>query len=138
MGGVAISKGDFRCTRMVDRCLVAGEEVPDVGEKVAVVGGKRSSLDFPGPVSGPVPDPRAGDEFISTIQGVSDLCQSRHYGGERRRINIPNAAMQTLTAWEYWVRSTYDHVVKVSKTPFPATYDFNQVIDRVIRKSTSK
>ena len=68
VGGVATSKGDFRCTNMVDLCLVAGEEVPDVGEKAAVVGGFRSSLDPPGPAS----DPRAGDEVISTIQGVSD------------------------------------------------------------------
>ena len=68
VGGVATSKGDFRCTRMVDLCLVAGDEVPDIGEKAAVVGGFRSSLDFPGPVS----DPRAGDEVISAIQGVSD------------------------------------------------------------------
>ena len=70
VGGVATSMGDFRCTRMVDRCLVAGEEVPDVGEKAAVVGGFRSSLDFPSPVS----DPRAGDEIISAIQGVSRSC----------------------------------------------------------------
>lgn len=73
VGGVAMSKGDFRCTTIVDRCLVAGEEIPDVGEKAAVVGGLRSSLDFPDPDS----DPRAGDEFISAIQGVSDSFQSR-------------------------------------------------------------
>ena len=70
VGGVAMSKGDFRCTTMVDRCLVAGEELPDVGEKAAVVGGFRSSLAFPGPASGP----RAGEEVIWAIQGVSDLC----------------------------------------------------------------
>ncbi len=71
VGGVAMSKGDFRCTRIVDRCLVAGDEAPDVGEKAAVVGGFRSSLDFPGPAS----EPRAGDEAISAIQGVSGSCQ---------------------------------------------------------------
>lgn len=73
VGGVATSKGDLRCTRTVDRCLVAGEDAPDVGEKAAVVGGFGSSLDFPDPVSGP----RAGDEVISVIQGVSDLCQPK-------------------------------------------------------------
>ena len=67
VGGVATNKGDFRWTKMVDRCLVAAEEVPDVGEKAAVVGGFGSSLGFPGAVS----DPRAGDEVISAIQGVS-------------------------------------------------------------------
>ena len=73
VGGVATSKGDFRCTKMVDRCLIAGEEVPDAGENAAVVGGLRSSLDLPDPGSGP----RAGDEVISAIQGVSDVYQSR-------------------------------------------------------------
>ena len=68
VGGVAMSKGDFRCTRIVDLCLVAGEEVVDAGEKAAVVGGFGSSLDLPGPVS----DPRTGDGVISAIQGVSD------------------------------------------------------------------
>ena len=84
VGGVAMSKGDFRCTKMVDRCLVAGEEVPDAGEKAAVVRRFTSSLDFPDPVSGP----RAGDEVISAIQGVSDLCQSRSSckSGKFRRV----------------------------------------------------
>lgn len=76
VGGVATSKGDFRCTRMVDLCLLAGEDVPDAGENAAVVGGLRSSLDLPGPVS----DPRAGDGVISVIQGVSARCQSWLHG----------------------------------------------------------
>lgn len=76
VGGVATSKGDFRCTKMVERCLVAGEEVPDAGEKAAVMGGLRSSFAFPGPVSGPL----AGDEVISATQGVSNICQPRRNG----------------------------------------------------------
>lgn len=76
VGGVATSKGDFRCTRMVDLCLLAGEDVPDVGENAAVVGGLGSSFDLPDPVS----DPRAGDGVISIIQGVSSRCQSWLYG----------------------------------------------------------
>ncbi len=82
VGGVATNKGDFRWTRMVERCLVAGEEeVPDVGEKAAVVGGLGSSLDFPGAVSGP----RAGDEVISAIQGVSAFSQPKYLGKTVKR-----------------------------------------------------
>lgn len=91
VGGVATSKGDFRCTKMVDRCLVAGEEVPDAGEKAAVVGGFTSSLDFPDPGSGP----RAGDEVISAIQGVSDLCQSRHCCKSGKFRQVPQPTYQT-------------------------------------------
>ena len=67
VGGVAISKGDFRCTSMADRCLVAGEEAADFGEKDAMVGGFTSSFVLPSPDS----DARTGDEVISAIQGVS-------------------------------------------------------------------
>lgn len=79
VGGVATSKGDFWCTKMVDRCLVVGEGFPDAGENTAIVGGLRSSLGLPDSVSGP----RAGDEVISASQGVSDVCQSRRY---RKRV----------------------------------------------------
>lgn len=37
-GGVASSRGDFWCTRIVDRCRVEGNEC-EVGEKAATVGG---------------------------------------------------------------------------------------------------
>jgi hypothetical protein len=37
-GGVANSRGDFWCTRIVERCLVEGNEC-EVGEKAATVGG---------------------------------------------------------------------------------------------------
>ena len=57
---------------MADRCLVAGEEAADVGEKEAMVGGLTSSLVLPGPDS----DARTGDEVISVIQGVSDYLVS--------------------------------------------------------------
>ena len=71
VGGVATSKGDFRWTRMADRCLVAGEEAADAGEKEAMVGGFTSSF-LPSPDS----DARTGDEVISAIQGVSSLLVS--------------------------------------------------------------
>lgn len=67
IGGVATSNGDFRCTRIVDRCLVAGEELGALGEKAAIVGGFGSSLPFPDPLS----DTRAGEDAISVSQGVS-------------------------------------------------------------------
>ena len=67
VGGVATSNGDFLWTRIVDRCLVAGDAPEELGEKAAVVGGFGSSLAFPDPVS----DTRAGEDAISAIQGVS-------------------------------------------------------------------
>ena len=75
-GGVATSKGDFRWTRMVDRCLVAGEEVDVLGEKAAVVGGFRTSLALPEPFS----DTRAGEDAISAIQGVSNVVHFSRFG----------------------------------------------------------
>ena len=66
IGGVATSKGDLRFTSIVDRCLVAGEELEELGEKAAIVGGFGSPLAFPDPSGS-----RPGIEAMSVIQGVS-------------------------------------------------------------------
>lgn len=67
VGGVATSRGDFRCTNIVDRCLVAGEEPDAVAENAAMVGGFTSSLVFPLPWS----EGYAGDDAMSASKGVS-------------------------------------------------------------------
>ena len=67
VGGVATSNGHFLCTRIVDRCFVAGEELGALGENAARIGGCKSSLLFPDPPF----DTRAGEAAISIVQGVS-------------------------------------------------------------------
>ena len=71
VGGVATSNGDLRLTSIVDRCLVAGEEPEEIGEKAAIVAGFGSPLGFPDPSGS-----RPGIEAISVIQGVSSLSVS--------------------------------------------------------------
>jgi hypothetical protein len=66
-GGVATSRGDFWCTKMVDRCLsVEAEWVKVEGEKAATVGGFGSPL---GPGEAFWED-RGGEDMWS-IQGRS-------------------------------------------------------------------
>lgn len=67
VGGVATSNGDFRWTKIVDRCLVAGEAAEAVGEKAAAVGRFDSSFVLPDAWSGGC----AGEDDISAIHGVS-------------------------------------------------------------------
>lgn len=143
VGGVATSKGDFRCTKMVERCLVAGEEVPDAGENAAVVGGFKSSFDFPGPVS----EPLAGDEVISAIQGVSDLCQRRRYGKKRKRIESSRRCPNQHTKRSHANLHNLgmlgrEYVLSFCKILWgsfrPTVFKLNQIKDRVMKTRTSR
>jgi hypothetical protein len=68
-GGVAINSGDFWCTRMVDRCLLADVACERVtGEKLAVVGGFGSWLAWDAPSSSLL---EFGVFDIKSNQGVS-------------------------------------------------------------------
>lgn len=72
-GGVAISNGDFWCTRMVDRCLFAlGAWERVTGEKAAMVGGFGSlllAIDAP------------SSSLLRDELGVEDIIQGVSCGG---------------------------------------------------------
>jgi len=94
VGGVATSRGDLRCTNIVDRCLVAGEEPEAVAENAAMVVGFMSSLVFPLPWS----ERWAGEDAMSASQGVSTLTLDIAYNERWESrcgslVVVPNAAI---------------------------------------------